>query len=141
MFEHKRCETSRKSLRVLIADDTPAIRTSLSALISRLDDVSVVGLAETGTQAFELACALQPDVMTLDIRMPGASGLNVLEWLRQNHLPVKTIILSGLDGEEYREKCLQLGASHFFDKSAEFEKLIRVLKEMAEGLNSAEELD
>jgi YesN/AraC family two-component response regulator len=126
----------RKLLRVVIADDTAAIRASLSALISRLNDVEIVGLAETGAEALDLARRLKPDAMTLDIRMPEMNGMQVLEAMRRENLKVLTIVLTGLEGEEYSEKCLKLGASHFFHKSTEFEQGINVLKEQAERLNS-----
>jgi two-component system, response regulator YesN len=129
-------ENARKKLRVLIADDTAAIRDSLSALISRIDDVEIVGLAETGTRALELIRSLQPDITTLDIRMPGVSGINVLEAIRREKLNVTIIVLTGLVEAEYRRKCLALGASYFFHKATEFEMVIDVLNERVRSLNA-----
>lgn len=128
---------ARKRLRVLIADDTAAIRDSLSALISRLENVEIVGLAETGTRALELIRSLQPDVATLDIRMPGVNGINVLESVRREKLKVTVIVLTGLDEAEYRRRCFAIGADYFFHKATEFEMVIEVLKQRARALNDA----
>jgi len=122
-------------LRVLIADDTAAIRESLSALVKRLEDVEIIGLAENGAQALEMIRSLKPDVATLDIRMPGANGIKVLETIQKEQLGVVVTVLTGLDEAEYRNKCLSLGAKHFFHKATEFEKVIEVLKQYAANLN------
>jgi DNA-binding NarL/FixJ family response regulator len=127
---------NRKCLRVLIADDTAAIRFSLSDLMSRLEGVEVVGLAETGAAALEMARSLKPDVMTLDIRMPEMTGINVLEVMQQEKLDVMAIVLTGLEGDEYRERCLALGASHFFHKSTEFEEVLKLLEDRARRLGA-----
>ncbi len=125
----------RKQLRVLIADDTAAIRDSMSNLISRLPDVEIVGQATTGTEALEKIRALKPDVATMDIRMPGLSGIHVLSELKREGPVVTVIMLSGLAEAEYRKKCLALGASYFFHKATEFELVVEVLKERARALN------
>lgn len=127
-----------KRLRVLIADDTATIRVSLSALVSRLHNVEVIGLAENGTQALELIRSLKPDVATLDIRMPGLNGIKVLETLRREQLELTIIVLTGLDEAEYRRRCFDIGADYFFHKATEFEKVIDVLKERALALNGGE---
>jgi|ERR1700677_2233255 len=139
MGEAQNHRAERKRLRVVIADDTAAIRSSLSSLISRLRDVEIVGLAETGAEAFELARTLKPDVMTLDIRMPKMTGIQVLEAMQREKIKVMTLVLTGLVGDEYRDKCLGLGARHFFHKSTEFEEVLKIMKEQADRLNPANE--
>jgi two-component system response regulator YesN len=129
--------SGRKRLRVLIADDTATIRESMSSLIMRLQDVEIVGLAQTGTEALEMIRTLKPDVATLDIRMPGLSGIKVLEAIRKEKLEVTVIMLTGLEEAEYQRKCFALGAKHFFHKAMEFESVIDVLKIQAAQLNGA----
>jgi DNA-binding NarL/FixJ family response regulator len=119
----------------LIADDTAAIRDSMSNLISRLQDVEIVGQAQTGTQALQMIRTLKPHVATLDIRMPELSGINVLTELKREGPDVAVIMLSGLTETEYRRKCLALGAKYFFHKATEFELVVDVLKERARALN------
>jgi YesN/AraC family two-component response regulator len=128
-------QADRKQLRVLIADDTAAIRDSMSNLISRLRDVEIVGQAQTGTQALELIRTLKPHIATLDIRMPELSGINVLTELKREGSDTSIIMLSGLAEAEYRRKCLALGAKYFFHKATEFEQVVEVLKESARALN------
>jgi two-component system response regulator YesN len=132
-------QVRRKSLRVLITDDSEPVRSALSDLIARLDDVEIVGLAANGTEGFELARRLKPDAMTLDIRMPGMNGIKVLEAIKQEGLQLTVIVLTGLDDEQYRKRCLNLGASHFFNKAAEFEQVMSVLAQKAATLNMAAE--
>jgi len=123
--------SSHNRFRVLIADDSAAIRQSLSALISRLTDVEIVGLAWTGSEALELIRTLKPDAVTLDVRMPGINGINVLKAIKREGLKVMVIVLTGLDEEEYRRKCFESGANYFFHKSTEFEKVMNVLRDEA----------
>lgn len=117
----------QKRLRVVIADDSAAIRHSLSALIARLENVEIVGMAQTGLEALQLVRKLKPDVLTLDMRMPEMSGIKVLEAIKRDGLEVMVIVLTGLEEAEYRRKCMELGAKHFFNKATEFELLIELL--------------
>jgi YesN/AraC family two-component response regulator len=126
----------RKRLKVLIADDTPAIREAMSSLVARLKDVEIVGLAQTGLEALDKIRALKPDVATLDIRMPELNGLSVLETIQREELEVTMIVLTGLAETEYRRKCLELGAEYFFNKATEFELVVEILKQRAAQLNS-----
>jgi len=119
-----------KRIKVLIADDSAAIRTSLASLITRLEGVEVIGLARTGLEALDLIRTLKPDVVTLDIRMPEMNGLTVLEIMQKEKLTPTVIVLTGLADElEYRQKCVELGAKHFFHKATEFERVIDILNE------------
>jgi DNA-binding NarL/FixJ family response regulator len=128
---------SGRKLRVLIADDSAAIRESLSCLIARMENVEVIGFAHTGPQALDLIRTLKPDVVTLDIHMPEMTGIKVLETLQPEKLPVDIVVFTGLIEDEYRRKCLGLGAKYFFHKSAEFELVIDVLAEHAARLGAS----
>jgi YesN/AraC family two-component response regulator len=120
-------QETQKRLSVVVADDSAAIRHSLSALISRLENVEIVGMAQTGAEALEMVRGLKPDVLTLDMRMPELSGIKVLEAIKRDGLEVMVIVLTGLEEPEYRRKCMDLGAKHFFHKATEFELLIELL--------------
>jgi len=122
--------------RVMIADDSAAIRSSLSSLISRIPGVEIVGLAPNGTAALNMIRTLKPDAVTLDIRMPEMNGLNVLEALKGEDLPRLIIVLTGLQEPEYRRRSLELGAKHFFHKATEFEHVIDILAKFARELNA-----
>ena len=109
----------RKRTRVLIADDSEAVRSSLSSLIARLPGIEIVGMAHTGAQALEMVGTLMPDVVTLDLHMPEMNGFRVLEAIRSGPVKPMVIVLTGLEEVEYRQRCLQLGAAHFFNKATE----------------------
>jgi DNA-binding NarL/FixJ family response regulator len=100
-------------------------------LISRLNNVEIVGLARTGSEALELIRTLKPDAVTLDVRMPEINGINVLKTIKRERLEIMVIVLTALAEDEYRRKCLELGAQYFFHKSTEFETVIEVLTEHA----------
>jgi YesN/AraC family two-component response regulator len=127
-----------KRTRVLIADDSPAIRSSLAALIARLPGVEIVGLAQTGTEALDLVRTLKPHVVTLDLHMPKLSGIKVLETIRHDPFQPTIIVLTGLDEMEYQRKCMDLGAKFFFHKATEFEKVIDILTDHNRLLNQPE---
>ena len=118
---------------MLIADDSEAVRSSLSSLIARLPGVEVVGMAHTGAEALEMVRTLMPDVVTLDIRMPEMNGMRVLEALRSDPVKPTVIVLTGLAEDEYRQKCIQLGAQYFFNKATEFERVVEILAERGRG--------
>jgi DNA-binding NarL/FixJ family response regulator len=120
---------SGQRLKVLIADDSAAFRVSLSFLIAEATDAEVVGFAWTGSGAIELARQLKPDVMTLDLDLPEMDGLDVLEAIRKERLGTAVIVMSGLPEVRHRQRSLELGARHFFEKSTEFEKVVDILND------------
>ena len=117
------------SLTVLIADDSALIRERLTALISEIDGVHLVGQATTALEAIALTDQLEPDVIVLDIRMPDSSGIHALQairWITQ----AQVIMLTAFAYPQYRERCMQLGANYFIDKNQEFDQIARVLSEI-----------
>ncbi|MDB6121512.1 MAG: hypothetical protein JWQ71_505 [Pedosphaera sp.] len=137
-MSNKESNLPEQRLRVLMADDSAAIRDSLSALISRLPGIEIVGAATTGLEALDLIRKLKPDVATLDVRMPEMNGISVLEVIKKERLGVTVIVLTGAAEVEYKLKCLELGARFFFHKSTEFEKVIEVLSDYVLRLNDPE---
>jgi DNA-binding NarL/FixJ family response regulator len=129
--------SSQPRLRVLIADDSDAIRNSLADLLARVEGVEIIGMAKSGVEAMEIVRRLKPDAMTLDLRMPDMNGIQVLEALKREKLEVMVLVLSGMGEEKYRERCIALGAAGFFDKPTEFESLLKVLAEKAASLGAA----
>jgi DNA-binding NarL/FixJ family response regulator len=115
-------------MRVLIADDSEAFVQRLVTNLAKLDEIEIVGQAGTVAEAAKGIRNLHPDVVILDIRMPGGSGINVLEGMKRDQVTPIVIVLTNYGYPQYRKKCLQSGARFFFDKSAEFEKLVPVLR-------------
>ena len=115
-------------VRIMVADDSAPVRRRLIAFLKRLENVEVVGQAEDGLTAIASVRALKPDVVILDIRMPGASGLEVLRAIGQEPSRPEVIMLTNYPIVQYRRKCLEAGASYFFDKSADFDKIPRAIQ-------------
>lgn len=107
-----------KKIRVLVVDDTIVYRKAVSDIMEELPEVELVGVAHNGKIAMSKIKTLQPDLLTLDIEMPVMNGLEVLEEIRKNDLPVGAIMLSTLtsEGGEMTMKALELGAFDFILK-------------------------
>jgi len=115
-------------MKVLIVDDSILLRERLTAMISELPGIEVIGQAESAENAINSIRILKPDVAILDIRMPGGSGFEVLENIKKDKSTPLMIVLTSYPYPQYRKKCLDSGADYFFDKSTEFQKVIGVLK-------------
>jgi DNA-binding NarL/FixJ family response regulator len=113
-------------LNILIADDSVLIRERLIKVISEFDDVFLVGQATTAEEAINLAQKHKPDVVILDIRMPGGNSIKALQTIKQT-TPSKVIMLTAYPFPQYRTTCLQLGADAFLDKNDEFDLVAEVL--------------
>lgn len=117
------------SINVLIADDSALIRDRLVDVISEIDDVCLIGQATTASEATALAQQHKPDVVILDIRMPGGNGIKALQTIKQT-TSSKVIMLTAYPYPQYRTKCLQLGADAFLDKNDEFDLVAEVLENL-----------
>jgi len=114
--------------RVLLIEDSPIIRERLVDLIKQGNTVELVGCAENGVQGIEMLIALRPDIILLDLQLPGLSGFDLLPTIKREQPECKVMVLTCLADEATRERCMKLGADYFFDKATEFEEIIRVLK-------------
>jgi DNA-binding NarL/FixJ family response regulator len=107
-----------RQIQVLVADDHALVRAGIRALLERIDRVHVVGEAGDGLQALELIKELGPDVVLLDLTMPGLSGFEVLKETSERFPDVNMIVLSVHDTAEYAIHALRSGASGYLPKSA-----------------------
>lgn len=132
--------TDRKTLSVLIADDSDTLRGRLISLLSENPDIAIIGEARDGLGAAILVEKLKPDVAILDIRMPRESGIDALR--RINRLDPKpiVIILTNYPYHQYKEKCKEVGADHFFDKSTEFEQVSELLDRLIQDSETGDKL-
>jgi len=131
-----------EEMTVLIADDSEALVQRLVGALAELSGIEIVGQAGTVEDASRAVRDLKPDVVILDIRMPGGSGIDVLEGIKRDRVTPVVIVLTNYGYPQYRKKCLQSGAQFFLDKSSEFEKVSEVLRSLvaargAEGASRA----
>ena len=119
-----------KKIHVFIADDSATVRDRLTSLLSDMPTVEVVGQAADAAEAIQAIQQLKPDVVILDIRMPAGSGIGVLRSLAHKPEKPKFIMLTNYPFLQYRKTCLEAGASYFFDKSSEFEKIPQALEQL-----------
>ncbi|MDQ2977541.1 MAG: response regulator transcription factor [Acidobacteriota bacterium] len=111
-------DTNSTSIRVLLADDHALVRAGIRALAEKIERVEVIGEAGDGQQALELIENLQPDVVLIDLRMPGLSGFEVLKAIREKFPRIHMIVLTVHDEEEYAFEALRSGAAGYLPKSA-----------------------
>jgi DNA-binding NarL/FixJ family response regulator len=114
-------------VKVFIADDSAAVVERLITMLSELPQVEIIGHAQDAREAIKATRQLNPDVVILDIRMPGGSGIDVLKDIKSNKPTPVVIMLTNYPYPQYRKVCMALGANFFCDKSTEFEKVTEVL--------------
>jgi DNA-binding NarL/FixJ family response regulator len=115
-------------MKLLIADDSELIVDRLIASLETIKGVEVVEIAGTVERASQAVRALKPDVVILDMQMPGGTGLDVLESMKRDQVRSIVIVLTNFAYPQYRRKCLASGANFFLDKSTEFDKVGDVLR-------------
>ena len=122
-------------IRVLLADDQALVRGGFKALLDAEDDVQVVGEASDGEEAVRLAKTLVPDVVLMDIRMPGTDGLTATREIAANPRlsDVRVVILTTFEIDEYVFEALRAGASGFLVKDTEPVELVRAVRAVAAG--------
>jgi len=118
-------------MRVLIVDDSKIVCERLQQMLMHIADVEIVGPAHNAKDAIKSISKLKPDVVILDIRLPGLSGIDVLKDIRDKKLPILVIMLTNYPYPQYRKKCEEMGADYFFDKVAEIEEIPNVIEELA----------
>ncbi|STV20292.1 nitrate/nitrite response regulator protein [Klebsiella pneumoniae] len=118
---------------ILLIDDHPMLRTGVKQLISMAPDIQVIGEASNGTQGIELAESLDPDLILLDLNMPGMNGLETLDKLREKSLSGRVVVFSVSNHEEDVVTALKRGADGYLLKDMEPEDLLKALQQAAAG--------
>lgn len=121
------------NLRVFLVEDSEAMRGMIRAALAEVPGVTPVGTAVDAGEALAAIAAAAPDVVLLDLQLATSSGLTVLAGLQRAAVTPRVIVLTNYPYPQYRERCLALGAEHFFDKSVEFEQALAVLRAWAAG--------
>jgi DNA-binding NarL/FixJ family response regulator len=122
-------------IRVVLADDQALLRAGIKALLDAEDDIEVVGEASNGREAIDLVRSTGPDVVLMDIRMPGADGLEATRIIAAEPAlaDTKVIVLTTFDLDEYVFEAVRIGASGFLVKDTEPAELLRGVRAVARG--------
>lgn len=121
-------------IRVLIADDQALVRGGFRLILESRDDIEVVGEATDGAEALRECLRLRPDVVLMDIRMPGLDGIEATRRLLRSDPPhPRVLMLTTFDLDEYVYEAMRSGASGFLLKNADPEELVRAVRVVANG--------
>jgi DNA-binding NarL/FixJ family response regulator len=120
-------------IRVVVADDQELVRAGFRLLLERVDDIEVIAEADDGTRAVTEVRRCRPDVVLMDIRMPGLDGLAATQQIVSEVAGTKVIILTTFDVDDYVYEALHAGASGFLLKSSPPERLITAIRTVAAG--------
>ncbi|KAB8192669.1 response regulator [Nonomuraea phyllanthi] len=121
------------TVRVLLADDQPLIRTALQLVITDASDLELVGEAGTGAEAARLTEELRPDVVVMDIRMPGTDGIEATRLINQGSTGARVIVLTTFDEDDYVYGALRAGASGFLVKDMALDDILAAIRVVAAG--------
>ncbi len=120
-------------IRVLICDDQAIVCDGLEAILSTDDELEVVGLAYNGAQAVELAQKTRPDVVLMDLKMPGMNGIHATRAIREALPDTRVLVLTTYDADEWVFDAIRSGAAGYMLKDTPREKLIPAIKDTAAG--------
>lgn len=115
-------------IKVLLADDHRVLRDGLKSMLDQPDEIEIVGEAQDGLQAVEMADRLSPDVIVMDIAMPNLNGIDATRSIRQKHPEIKIVVLTMYETEEYISEILKAGASCYITKDAAGDTLLEAIR-------------
>jgi DNA-binding NarL/FixJ family response regulator len=122
-----------EQIRVLVVDDDALVRAALTMLLAGADDIEVVGEATDGSEVEPAVAEQQPDVVLMDIRMPGMDGLAATEIVRGRDRPPEVIVLTTFDADDHVLRALRAGASGFLLKDTPPVGIVRAIRTVAAG--------
>ena len=120
-------------ISVLVVDDHELVRTGICRMLEDNAEIEVIGQAETGEDALQLARQLQPDVVLLDVNMPGIGGIETTRRLLQSVPQTHVLAVSGLAEEPYPSLLLKAGAKGYITKGAPLIEMVRAIKKVMQG--------
>ena len=121
------------AIKVLIVDDHNLVREGLKAVFDQGDEVEIVGEAGSGEEALEMVGKVEPDVILMDISMPGMNGIQATKLIREKHNDAKVVMLTMLDQEGYVYEAVKAGATGYMLKNTSSDDLVHAIQTVYEG--------
>jgi len=122
-----------KNITVLLADDHPLARAGIRNLLAEADDLEIIGEAEDGFQVQELVAGLRPNILLLDLKMPGPRPFELEKWVRENYPQTITLVLTSHDRDIYLASMMDAGVSGYMSKDVTSERLICAIRRAVQG--------
>jgi DNA-binding NarL/FixJ family response regulator len=123
-------------IQVVVADDQPLVRSGLRMILEAETDIAVVAEASDGAEALEVVQASAPDVLLLDVQMPGLDGLTVMERIVAASVPTRVLMLTTVDLDEYVYRAMRAGASGFLLMDMPGEDIVSAVRQAARGVDA-----
>lgn len=120
-------------INVLVVDDHDLVRTGIRRMLADVSGVSVVGEAGSGEEALLRVRELKPDLVLMDVKMPGIGGLEATRKINRSHPEIKVIAVTACDEEPFPSRLLQAGASGYLTKGAALEEMIKAIRQVFAG--------
>jgi DNA-binding NarL/FixJ family response regulator len=130
---HGKSSRRKKKMRVFITDDSKIVVERMTDLLKEVSGVEVVGQSGNALDAVLSIQETNPDAVILDLQMPGGSGLDVLKAIRRGHPRLQVLICTNYPYQQYRDECMAAGANYFLDKSADFDKIPTIFRQLIKG--------
>ncbi|TIH08173.1 UvrY/SirA/GacA family response regulator transcription factor [Pseudomonas leptonychotis] len=120
-------------IRVLVVDDHDLVRTGITRMLADIDGLHVVGQAESGEESLKKARELKPDVVLMDIKMPGIGGLEATRKLIRSHPDLKVVAVTACEEDPFPTRLLQAGAAGYLTKGAALEEMVQAIRMVFSG--------
>jgi DNA-binding NarL/FixJ family response regulator len=121
---------NEKKIKVMVVEDSAIIVQRLYTVLSEIIFIKSIAHAKNGEEALTLMNLLNPELILLDIKMPGINGIEVLKHIRKEHQGSRVVMLTNYANMQYKDLCIGLGADHFLDKSTEFDRIGEIITAM-----------
>ncbi|AUF95890.1 UvrY/SirA/GacA family response regulator transcription factor [Pseudomonas shirazensis] len=115
-------------IRVLVVDDHDLVRTGITRMLADIDGLQVVGEADSGETALKLARELKPDVVLMDVKMPGIGGLEATRKLLRSHPDTKVVAVTVCEEDPFPTRLLQAGAAGYLTKGAALDEMVQAIR-------------
>jgi len=119
-------------MKIFIADDSEILRDRIKDAIAEIEGVETIGEAQDTLEARCLIDKLEPDLVILDIRMPGGNGIDLIHSIKGHHPNTVVAMLTAYPYPQYQKRCIELGADYFFDKASGLDNLMSLIRELSQ---------